>query len=229
MPGLVLLLLFVLVLIALLAAYNWSLVLPIVFLGMKTQALPIWLWIGLSIGAGFCTSLLLQFFNYLQNRALVTRFSQRSTEPLRYHQRTETSDRQTSYTPPNQPSNNDDESDWDAASNEDWEFEEETETTPSDRAAAVKDDIPDYEARRTPTSSQTSGSVYSYSYRQPEDASVGKTESVYDVNYRVINPPNWESDRQPEVQEESDDDDDWGFEDDEDFEDFEGDRERDRR
>ncbi|MBW4623322.1 MAG: hypothetical protein KME17_28680 [Cyanosarcina radialis HA8281-LM2] len=236
MPGLISLLLLVLAIVALLAVFNWSIALPIVFAGMKTQALPVGLWIGLSISAGFCTSLLLQFLNYLQSRSLTTRVSQGREEPIRYRQQTSARRQKQNYTPPaDENSNNDDESDWETASDneEDWDFEEEDET-PSDRAASPeenrtassKESFTDYEVRQTPTSSNNSGSSYSYSYRQPEDSSVGKTESVYDVNYRVINSPYGQSDRQEPVEE--NDDEDWGFEDDE-LEDFEGDRGRDRR
>jgi hypothetical protein len=236
MPGLILLLLLVLAIVALLAVFNWSIALPIAFLGMKTQALPVGLWIGLSILAGFATSLLLQFLNYLQSRSLTARVSQRVEEPIRYRQQTSDRRQQQSYTPPaDETSNNDDESDWETPSDndEDWDFEEEAET-PSDRAASpkenrtasTKESFTDREVRQAPTSSNNSSSSYSYSYRQPEDSSVGKTESVYDVNYRVINSPYEQSDRQELV--EDNDDEDWGFEDDE-LEDFEDDRGRDRR
>ncbi len=46
-----------------------------------------------------------------------------------------------------------------------------------------------YERQQEPKSSSQSGSVYSYSYREPKNTAVGKTESVYDADYRVIIPP----------------------------------------
>jgi hypothetical protein len=228
MPGLILLLLLVLAIVPLLVVFNWSIALPIAFAGIKTQALPVGLWIGLSILAGFVTSLLLQFLNYLQSRSLTARVSQRREEPICYRQQTSDRSQKQSYTPPaNETRNNDDESDWETPSDndEDWDFEEQVET-PKDRTASAKESFTDREVRQTPINSNNSGSSYSYSYRQPEDSSVGKTESVYDVNYRVINSPYGQSDRQERVEE--NDDEDWGFEDDE-LEDFEDDRGRDRR
>jgi uncharacterized integral membrane protein len=43
-----------------------------------------------------------------------------------------------------------------------------------------------YEVQQTPKTSYRSGSIYSYSYRDSGDSGVGKTESVYDADYRVI-------------------------------------------
>ena len=54
-------------------------------------------------------------------------------------------------------------------------------------------------------SRSTSASGYSYGYRNPENTSVGKTESIYDADYRVIIPP------YVPPTEESPDEDDSGF------------------
>lgn len=77
-----------------------------------------------------------------------------------------------------------------------------------------------------------SDSAYSYGYRQPKNSGVGKSESIYDADYRVIVPPynepetiveNNTSNDQAKSQDESprkgQADDEWGFLDDED-EDF---------
>jgi uncharacterized integral membrane protein len=46
-----------------------------------------------------------------------------------------------------------------------------------------------FEADQSPKSESWSGSVYSYGYRDPENTGVGKTESIYDAEFRVIVPP----------------------------------------
>ena len=47
----------------------------------------------------------------------------------------------------------------------------------------------EFEADQSPKSESWSGSVYSYGYRDPENTGVGKTESIYDAEFRVIVPP----------------------------------------
>ncbi|MGL6282397.1 MAG: hypothetical protein ACRC2J_08340 [Microcoleaceae cyanobacterium] len=47
----------------------------------------------------------------------------------------------------------------------------------------------EFEADQSPKSESWSGSVYSYGYREPENTGVGKTESIYDAEFRVIVPP----------------------------------------
>ncbi len=46
-----------------------------------------------------------------------------------------------------------------------------------------------YEVEQTPQTESWSGSVYSYGYRDQGESGVGKSESVYDADYRVIVPP----------------------------------------
>jgi hypothetical protein len=88
--------------------------------------------------------------------------------------------------------------DWETDNNEDndWEETEQPKT---------------YDRPQTPTSGSQSGSVYSYSYKEPKNTAAGKTESVYDADYRVIIPP-----YQPPAEEQSEDDD-WDFLADDDF------------
>lgn len=61
------LLLVVLGSLTLLLVQNWSPVLPLVFLGMSTQALPLAVWILLSVAAGAFTSLLITGFFKMSN------------------------------------------------------------------------------------------------------------------------------------------------------------------
>jgi hypothetical protein len=90
---------------------------------------------------------------------------------------------------------------------EEWEDWEEEEVPPQ---APVQPPRTDYEVRRDPKTSYQSGSVYSYSYREPSDSGVGKTEAVYDADYRVIIPPARsldELDSEPISNQDSDEDD----------------------
>ncbi|MGB3206888.1 MAG: LapA family protein, partial [Crinalium sp.] len=140
MPIIQILLLFVLVGgLSLLVLQNLSPVLPIVFLGMKTQALPLATWILGALAAGFLTSLCIQFFSYLQRRSLLVRIRQLeaspSKEPEKRRETAQTASRQTSYTPPppepETPTSEDTSEEWDdweveeAPEDDDWDFDEE--------------------------------------------------------------------------------------------------------
>jgi len=209
--------------LALLVLQNLSPV-SLVFLGTTSQVLPVGIWMAIALSAGFFTSACLQVLSYLQRSSLEARIRQLKAEPSRPSQgrresyKTETTSRQTSYTPPAQETTTaDTTSDWEVEESdeeEDWDIDEEPESQPQENA--VDRDQTTYEVRQEPKSSAQSGSVYSYSYREPSDSGVGKTEPVYDVNYRVITPPYRET---PNEEEE-----DWGFEDEEDdFDDEESD------
>lgn len=236
MPAIrILLLMLVLGSVALLALQNLSPVLALVFLGAKTQALPVGVWILAAIATGALAGSFLQLLSYLQRRPLQARIRKlEATEPPRSNQsRRETaqstytaqqtySTQQTSYTPPPppEPTNTDaDGDDWEeeVAEDDDWgdELEEPRDRTPS-RQPFAKDSVEErttYERQQEPKSASRSGSVYSYSYREPRNSGVGKTEAVYDASYRVITPPYQE----PEpVRKTNQDEDDWGFEDEDD-------------
>lgn len=79
---------------------------------------------------------------------------------------------------------------------------------------------PIYETEQKPQSESWSGSVYSYGYREPNTTGVGKTETIYDADYRIITPPPASSpptriqDDSEFQQNNSDDDEDWGLDDD---------------
>jgi len=216
--------------LTLFAFSNLSPVLPLVFLGIKTPALPLATWVGGAIAAGAITSFFLQLLSYLQRG-----YSTRSLEEPGYVPPRSRSFRrenpespepepepQTRYTsPPPEPPTNSDASDWEERNDEDWDFDEEPAASTSrsqdferDRPRSTNGvDPTSYEVKQEPKTGSKSGSVYSYSYREPSDPGVGKADAVYDANYRVITPP-FQQPAKPE-----DDDDDWGFEDDEDFDD----------
>ncbi|ERT07218.1 hypothetical protein M595_2782 [Lyngbya aestuarii BL J] len=61
-----------------------------------------------------------------------------------------------------------------------------------------------YEVEQKPKQQSWSGSVYSYGYREGEDTGVGKSESVYDADYRIITPPPPATEIQDQEEEEED-------------------------
>jgi cytoskeletal protein RodZ len=209
--------------LTLLLAQNWSPALPLVFLGVKTQALPLALWILLSVGAGACTSIfitgLFKLSNYFaryqpQYRRNTVEGSRTQSSGSKNQSNKATS---ASYSQPDTNSVPKDTTDDDWGSNstddDDWDFADKTENFSSQKD--VKDSTT-YEVNTEPKSGYRAGSVYSYNYREPRNSGVGKTESVYDADYRVITPP-----YQPPSQEKDttgEEDDDWGFEDDDDKE-----------
>lgn len=227
--------------LTLLLLQNWSPVLPLVFLGWQTQALPLAVWILLSIAAGATTSLFISSLFKVAN--LFSRSPARKSKkvaPSTPPPRTTTQRREPKYTPPASPAPSYTGSipdnaadDWESnstANDDDWDFEEDTNKTQAntdqvrnsrayDTSNQPKVEVKDsrtYEVNSESKSGERTGSVYSYNYRDASNSGVGKTESVYDADYRVITPPY----REPEAV--ADDDDDWGFEDDDDFK--EGDR-----
>ena len=228
MPIIQILLLFVLVGgLSLLVLQNLSPVLPIVFLGMKAQALPLAAWILGALAAGFFTSLCIQFFSYLQRRSLLVRIRQLeaspSKEPEKRRETAQTASRQTSYTPPppepETPTSEDTSEEWDdweveeAPEDDDWDFDEEPKR-PEGQDTVIQDSR-EYEVKQEPKSRTVTGSVYSYSYREPNISGAGRTEAVYDANYRVITPPYRDRDNPPSNTSNPEEEDDWGFDDDE--------------
>lgn len=203
--------------LTLLLVQNWSPVLPLVFLGMKTQPLPLAVWILISVTAGANTSLLITALFKLSNY-----FAQLNLRrPNFVAKNSSVQPNEADYTAASRSASNtsstssDASDDWDSDStneDDDWDFEDEADKT---QKSSSHDDIKDsttYEVKQEPKSSYQSGSVYSYSYQEPKNSGVGKTESVYDADYRVITPPYRQTNTAKE-------DEDWGFEDDNDLED----------
>lgn len=202
-------------------------ILPLVFLGRQTPALPLGIWVGLAIAFGIITSLLLQSLSYLANYApsrppAATVPKSPRPQPRRQppvgERETRSSQEPTSDWENSRPTSNQEV--WD----EEWEIDNqpaainrESPKTPPKSERGAKP----YEAKQEPTTSNQSGSVYSYGYREPSDSRPGKSESIYDADYRVIVPPYQqpnptiaEDDWQPKTK----DDEDWGF-DEEEFDD----------
>ncbi len=218
--------------LTLFAFSNLSPVLPLVFLGRTMVALPLAAWIGGAIAAGAITSFCLKLLSSLQRGYPTRSFEEPREAPRRtrvsYRETPEepTPESQTPYTatsppppPPKVPTSRE-ASDWEEPVSPDWDFDEESAAPTSNRKDFDQErpmttptaDSTSYEVNQEPKTASKSGSVYSYSYREPSESGVGKTEAVYDANYRVITPP-YQKPPEPE------DDDDWGFEDDEEFDD----------
>ena len=176
-------------------AQNLSPLLSLVFLGMRSQSLPLGLWILLSIIAGIFTSL------------IITRLLKLATDLNLQQQPTPksipTPPRVRPYTPPSQSppppvSQFHDQDDWNTNQNQD-----------------DLDDGDNYQSvPETSQNNSRTSSVYSYSSQAPKNTAVGKTESIYDADYRVIVPPYQESSKNQVT-----DDDDWDFFEDDDFDD----------
>ncbi|AFZ00148.1 hypothetical protein [Calothrix sp. PCC 6303] len=238
--------------LTLLLAYNWSPVLPLKFFGMATQGLPLAMWILFSTAAGAATTVFISglfgFSNYFgrktqQNKVKSASASQRTQtsreeEPTGSYGnsstrgenkdklRDSTSERVSDRVNQKLDNEYEDDDDWDMNRNtDDWEFDSEEETPPQNRKQRVRD-TDNYQPQRQPKNTPQSNSTYSYSYQEPKGSSVGKTESIYDADYRVIIPPYPSSPEEAptKLQDESEDnenqDDDWGlFDEDDDFED----------
>jgi hypothetical protein len=185
----------------LLLVQNLSPSLPIVFVGMRTLPLPLALWILLSITAGILTSLiitgLLKFATSLSPQEQQA-IPKSIPTPPRVRQNTPPP-----KSPPPPVNQVDDEfDDWDTNRNQD-DWNDEDNSKPVEETSSSQQ-----------SSNSRRSSVYSYSSQEPKNTAVGKTESVYDADYRVIVPPYQESSKNQVT-----DDDDWDFFEDDDFED----------
>ncbi|WP_204368466.1 LapA family protein [Neosynechococcus sphagnicola] len=142
--------------LTLLILQNQSPYLPLVFLGMRTQALPLGLWILVAIALGVITSLLLAGLFWGSNVwAAQTLRSQMRELTLKLAR--------SSYRPGNPVT---DRSPRRSAPEEEIEEFEDWEDQGAAAAAPVAD-VPDspYETRQQPQTTVQSGSTYSYSYR----------------------------------------------------------------
>ncbi|MEH2175976.1 LapA family protein [Nostoc sp.] len=210
--------------LTLLLVQNFSPALSLVFLGVRTQPLPLAIWILFSTVTGAFTSILIATLFNLSNyfvagqRQTPSRATATSTR-AKATQREEPTSRPASPPPPaskNEEPSSEGFDDWETnSSGDDWNFDENSQEAPiPDSQAQQPKDSTTYERQSEAKSSSRSGSVYSYSYREPKNTAAGKTESIYDADYRVIIPP-----YQPPTTNQADDDDWEFFEDDDDFED----------
>jgi hypothetical protein len=205
--------------LTLLLAQNFSPTLPLIFLGVQTPAFPLAMWILFSVVAGAATSLfigsLFGLSSYFERKQPTTAKSAPA--------KSANTPRPTINPPPSgqkREFRNDTDGDWDLDGNsDDWDFEEQTKqkATPRSQTTQSRDSHDDQRQAQPKTTSSPDDSAYSYSYREPKNSGVGKTESIYDADYRVIIPPYQpEPSNPPQKDEPKDEDDDWGlFEEDE--------------
>ncbi|MDZ8184286.1 MAG: LapA family protein [Nostoc sp. ChiSLP02] len=211
--------------LTLLLIQNWSPPLSLVFLGLRSQPLPLAMWVLFSTVSGAFTSILIatlfKLSNYFAAGQRPTPGRTTATSPRsKANRREEPTFTSTRPSPP-PPANKKEEpsnevfDDWETnSSGDDWDFDEQPEPAPTPNSQTQQSrESKSYERQSQPKSSSGSGSVYSYSYREPKNTAAGKTESIYDADYRVIIPP-----YQPPTTNQADDEDDWEFLDD----DFEG-------
>ncbi len=211
--------------LTLLLVQNFSPALSLVFLGVRTQPLPLAIWIFFSTATGAFTSVLIatlfKLSSYFVGGQRQTPNRPNPTSPrAKATPREEPTSRPASPPPPaskKEESSSDVFDDWETnGRDDDWNFDDENSEeapTPNPQVQQPRDSKT-YERQSEAKSSSQSGSVYSYSYREPKNTAVGKSESVYDADYRVIIPP-----YQPPTTNQPDDDDWEFFEDDDDFED----------
>lgn len=171
---------------------NWAVPMQLVFLGIRSPALPLSLWVLGAIAAGILTTLtinalfgLARFSARRSERRTQARSTAKSTaaaqEPYAGYAYTPPSSFSRTPEPSRSPRSSEgddweeDASDWFDEGGDDW-------TEESSRSRRT-----DYEARQTPTSGSRSGSTYSYSYGEPKPPS--QPEPVVDADYRVIIPP----------------------------------------
>lgn len=217
--------------IMLLLGQNVSPAIPLVFLGLRTQPLSLAIWMLLGTAAGAFTSLLINSLVQLSSRYVMPQRQSTSYEPkdsARANKRTsrEKDSYQRNPTPPQasrvQPPDEFEDtydSDWDLDQNvsDDWEFPERQyrATNSETRYTKIQDDN-DYEDFRQPEDDyESADSSYSYNKRELKDSGIGKTDSIYDADYRVVippPPPSTTSNTKPYPDpQEKENDDDWNF------------------
>ncbi|MEO1374871.1 MAG: LapA family protein [Cyanobacteria bacterium J06635_10] len=191
--------------IMLLLGQNLSPAIPLVFLGLRTQPLSLAIWMLLGIAAGGFTSLLISSLIQLSSRYDMqqrqtssyelkdsARANKRTSREKDSDRRNPTPSQASRVQPPDEFENTYDD-DWDLDKNvsDDWEFSERQyrATNSETRYTKIQDDN-DYEDFRQPEDDyESADSSYSYNKRELKDSGIGKTESIYDADYRVIIPP----------------------------------------
>ncbi len=207
---------------------NLSPVFPLTFLGMKTVAFPLSLWILFALVAGFLTAqvvvMLLQFSLAASPRSQA---SDRSREAranravddgkIPDSPSVQARSKGDEYSSSNQEKTptytdsfrrgakaavdfgtvrdwQDDSRNWvDDEVEQNWVDDDSQNSVDEPKFTPLKTD---YEVPKSPTSEYRSGTIYSYSYRKPENTGVGISESVNDAEYRVIIPPNYDHEEQ---------------------------------
>lgn len=192
---------------------NLGTVLPLVIFGVKTPALPLGVWVLTGLTLGFISSLCLQLPTAListpkrQEKFQDDRedFEEMELPPRQTRQDPQARQTpQTAYTPPEISR---DLSDWDLDYSDDWQ---DAEPSPPPRAVAKPEPKTSPEPPKKPPEPRPSA-TYSNAVGDEGKSGAGKTEAVYDANYRVINAP---FSPPPEVAKQQEED--WGLEEEDD-------------
>ncbi|HAN74007.1 MAG TPA: hypothetical protein DCQ51_21120 [Planktothrix sp. UBA8407] len=215
--------------LAIFTIQNLSPSLPLIFLGNQLPTLPFSVWILIAIAAGILTYLIIHnLFQVYPQTVKPSPRSKTSPDPASKPPLDPANSSSWGYTPePVEPppesvytaynsvspvSNSEPERGGlearrsSFAPDDDWETE-------------IKPFNPSWEAEdltETSPSTEVSNSSYSYGYRDSSNTGVGKIETVYDADYRIITPPpktKIQDDIQPQNQTNNDDED-WGLEED---------------
>jgi len=207
------------VLIAILAALvlfvqqNWSPSLALVFLGNSTKTLPLAMWMLGAFVLGAFTTVILTGLMRFAGYQIAQQFmdADEPDEPLRQpaaprrYNRTDKGDDDDDWADEDwvedgddranarstssriTPESTDDDDDRPESSPQDSVREKTEPLTDSPRSSI--DPPRDYERRQQPQRTTQDGSAYSYSYRESARSGVGKTEAVYDAEFRGWIPP----------------------------------------
>ena len=199
--------------LTILSLQNWLPALPLVFLGVKTQPLPLAIWILLSLSAGICTSWLIntlnQFSSYLISKNSSTynyaSHEKKSTDVLF---KTKTASR--NIKEPNSANRFiEDECDWGVNESDDWDFKGSSiRQRAKDHSAEIRKEYRNEENLPSSNSIHHSSSSYSYVSGEVKNIDSDKKESIYDADYRVIIPPHQPQTNMPLANKS---DDDWSF------------------
>lgn len=215
--------------------------LSLIFLGNQLPILPLSLWILIAIAAGILTYwIMAQLFQFSNtNIKAQTAFEIPSPASPKPPVEPDQSSSWGEYTAPHpeppqssafnrydhvsnsEPETPDDEGsvdDWETKVkpfNPSWDAEEKPSTSQpvSNRSNSPNSESKVYETEQKPESESWSGSVYSYGYREDSNRTgVGKVETIYDADYRIITPPpqtKIQDDIKPKNEGSNDDDEDW--------------------
>lgn len=174
------------------ALQNWSPSIQLVFLGIRSPAFPLSLWVLGAIAAGILTALAIG--GLFQVTGLTAPKQVRRPRSVEQPRRSYSYQASPQPDPVRQPqparADEEDASDW---------FDDDTswDDAPADSSESRRKRT-EYEVPQEPKSGSRTGSGYSYSYRDPEDTNTKMPEPVVDADYRVIIPPHRNLDQDAE-------------------------------
>ncbi len=171
------------------ALQNWAPSMQLVFLGIRSPAFPLALWILGAIAAGILTTLVIAGLFRLTGFTAQRQTRGRSRRPVSSAQNSSTSYYQaprdaepaqtrTAWQAKAPATAQDDSSDWEEDAS-DW-FDDESDDRPKDWES---------DRRRADSKQEPRSDRSNFSYGAPQESEPKKTESVVDADFRVIVPP----------------------------------------